>query len=233
MPTPSAKVVSIIPAAGMGVRMGLPLPKQYYEIDNKPILAYTLEKFQKCHAVDGIILVVSEDIIERSKEIVDQWKIQKVFRVIQGGEKRQDSVRAGLNVLSGQTEIVVIHDGVRPFVSVMKIQESIEAAKQHGAAILVVPVKDTIKRCQGLWVEETLERDTLYRVQTPQCFCVEWIRNAYAKAAEDDYYATDDAALVERLGHRIRIIDGEDINIKLTSPADLKLAERLIREEYR
>ena len=141
MPNPSEKVVSIIPAAGLGVRMGLAVPKQYYEIDHKPLLIYTLEKFQFCHSVDKVVLVVPVEDVEETERMVTDLKITKVSRVVQGGEERQDSVREGLKMVPDHTEIVVIHDGVRPFVSSQKIEDCIEAAKEHGASILALPVK--------------------------------------------------------------------------------------------
>jgi len=210
--------------------MGKATPKQFLEVCGKPIFIYALEKFDLCSEVDSIILVVQEEEKERVQTKIAQWNIRKVQGIATGGIERQDSVWNGLNLLSEDVGVIVVHDAVRPFVSAEKIGQVIMAARKKGAAVLAVPVKDTIKRVEGQWVRETLNRRTLYQIQTPQAFRADWLRAAYEKARKDRYCSTDDAALVERLGHRVAIVEGEERNIKITSSEDLFLAEMFIRE---
>lgn len=219
------KVVAIVVAAGFGERMGSKIPKQFLEIRGKPIVGYTLEKFDLCSEVDEVILVVQAEHVQDAREMLNECSIQKVCRVVAGGPERQDSVQNGLKNLPEGVEIVIVHDAVRPFVSVKKIGEVVEAARDGGAAVLAVHVKDTTKRGKHRWVEETLDRDDLWHVQTPQCFRADWIVEGYERAGQDGYSTTDDAALVERLGYDVKIVEGEDRNIKITSPVDLLLAE--------
>ena len=229
--TPRGKIVAIIPTAGSGRRLGREIPKQFLNIRGKPIIIHTLEKFNCCSIIDEVILVVPPNHVGTAKETVTRWGPLKVGAVIAGGKERQDSVQNGLDHLPEGVEIVVVHDGVRPFVSVDKIHEVGEKAREWGGAILAIPVKDTVKKGREGWVEETLDRDTLWSVQTPQAFRVDWLRKGYEKAKEEGYYATDDAALVERLGHRVAIVMGEERNIKITTPADFLLAEMVVNQE--
>jgi 2-C-methyl-D-erythritol 4-phosphate cytidylyltransferase len=229
--TPRGKIVAIIPTAGSGRRLGGETPKQFLNIQGKPIIIHTLEKFNRCSIIDEVILIVPTSYVGRARETVTRWGPLKVKAVIAGGEERQDSVQNGLDHLPEDVEIVVVHDGVRPFVSAEKIHEVGEKARECGGAILAVPVKDTVKIGREGWVEQTLDRDTLWSVQTPQAFRVDWIRKAYEKAKKEGYYATDDAALVERLGHRVAIVMGEEKNIKITTPADFSLAEMVVKKE--
>ena len=231
METPSKQVVAIIPCAGLGRRMGGVVPKQFLEIQGKPLLIYTLDKFERCPEIHRVVLVVPPDHIETARAMTERWGMDKVFTVVAGGDERQDSVANGLRELPEECEIVIVHDGVRPFVSTVKIQEVVAAAREEGAAILAVPVKDTVKRGGDGCVEETLERNSLWAVQTPQGFRIDWIRTAYKKAREDGYSGTDDAALLERCGYRVSIVEGEERNIKITSPEDLAWAEYRVKEE--
>jgi 2-C-methyl-D-erythritol 4-phosphate cytidylyltransferase len=223
--TQPGKVVAIVVAAGCGKRMGRKIPKQFLEIRGKPIVVYTLEKFDLCAEVDEVILVVQAEHVQDARNMLNECGIRKVCQVVAGGPQRQDSVQSGLKNLPEGVEIVIVHDAVRPFVSVEKIEEVVEAARDGGAAVLATHVKDTTKRGKHRWVEETLDRDDLWHVQTPQCFRVNWIAEGYERARQDGYSTTDDAALVERLGYRVKIVEGEDRNIKITSPVDLFLAE--------
>lgn len=228
----SSKTVAIVAAAGYGKRLGKTIPKQFVEIHGKPILIYTLEKFDRCQEVEEVILVVQTDQIDKAKHTVDLWHIQKVKKIVEGGDERQHSVWNGMNELADDVEIVIVHDAVRPLVSVEKITEVIQTAKREGAAILAVPVKNTIKRVNKGWVKETLRRDSLWSIQTPQAFRAGWIKEAYQKAFQNHITATDDAALLERLEYSIKIVKGEDRNIKITSPMDLFVAEKFINEEF-
>ena len=209
--------------------MGQEIPKQFIAIQGKPIFIYTLEKLDSCPAVDDVVLVVSSDYENAIKKTITEWSIRKVSRIVAGGKERQDSVCRGLQNLATDVGIVAIHDSVRPFVSVDKIQEVIESARDRGAAILAVPVKDTVKKADNRWVEETLDREKLWAIQTPQAFRREWIEAGYEKATQEGFIGTDDAMLVERLGHHVYIVGGEEKNIKITSPEDLLWAEQIIK----
>jgi len=219
------KVTAILPSAGSGRRMGKDIPKQFLKIQNKPIFIYTLEKLDSSTLINEIILVVRTEDVNAVKETVEEWGIRKVSSVVPGGKERQDSVLNGLKILSEEVNIVVIHDAVRPFVSVEKIEEVIKVAREKEAAILAIPVKDTIKRGGDGCVEATLNRNFLWSVQTPQAFKADLIKKAFEKARQDGIYATDDSSLVERLGYPVYIVEGEEQNIKITSPEDLLIAE--------
>ncbi len=221
---------AIIVAAGRGNRIGGEAPKQFRKVLGKPILYYTLFKFEQCPAVDDVILVASTDWQFHAADIVDEFGLRKVTKIVVGGSQRQDSVFKALQSLEGQTKIVLVHDAVRPFVSKAKLEEVIVAGKQHGAAILAVPPRDTIKSEADGFVKQTLDRKLLWSVQTPQVFAADLLRKAYESAFNNGIYQTDDSALVERIGHRVKIVMGENSNIKITVPTDLMLAELLLKE---
>ena len=230
---PAGKTTAIVPAGGIGRRMTSAVPKQLLEIGGKPILIRTLRVLDRCTAVDEILVVAPTDFMEKTRQILDCWKLPKVTQVIPGGRERQDSVRNALRHLSADTEIVLVHDAVRPFVSVQKVNESIEAARRYGAAILAVPSNNTIKQVREGWVERTLDRKILWQVQTPQVFWKTWIVEAYAKAENETDCSTDDSMLVERIGHKVRVVEGEYRNIKITCREDWMLAEAIAAEEDR
>ena len=221
------KVSAIIPAAGLGLRMGSDVPKQYLLLDGKPVLHHTLSVFNQCPLVNEIILVVSgEEMGKGQQQIQDSHP--KVSRIVAGGKERQDSVGNGLLSLDSHTDIVVVHDGVRPFVSSDLIRETVEAARDFGAAITAVPVSDTIKKVnkKGL-VEDTIDRSGLWRIQTPQTFQVSLLKEAFAKAQADNYYGTDEGSLIEYLGKEVRVVTGSEFNIKITRSEDLVLGETI------
>jgi 2-C-methyl-D-erythritol 4-phosphate cytidylyltransferase len=221
------KVSAIIPAAGLGIRMGSNVPKQFLLLDGKPILHHTLSVLDQCSIVDEIVLVVSEKEIENTQQQVKDSH-PKVTKVIAGGKQRQDSVGNGLKSLDSKTDIVVVHDGVRPFVSPDLIRETVEAARDFGAAITAIPVSDTIKKVNAEgWVERTVDRSGLWRVQTPQTFQVSLLKEAFEKAQADDYYGTDESSLIEYLGKEVKIIPGSEFNIKITRSEDLVLGEKI------
>jgi 2-C-methyl-D-erythritol 4-phosphate cytidylyltransferase len=228
----SRKVVAVIAAAGTGKRIGGEFPKQYLKIAGKPVLVYTLEKFDRCHAVGEIVLVVEKEKIDLAEGFLKEWGIKKTAHVIAGGVERQDSIRRALDVLPEQAEWVAIHDGVRPFVSLEKIDEVIQAGRDCGAAILAVPEKNTIKKAKDGWVEETVLRSDIWEVQTPQVFKTEWLKAGYVQAFENHFYSTDDASLLEKAGYRVRLVRGEEANIKITSPADLIIAKAFVESGY-
>jgi len=225
------KVVALIPTAGSGKRVGSEVPKQFLEIQGKPVIIYTLEKFDRCSLIDDVILIVPLEHVRLAEEVIAKWCIQKVGNVIAGGKERQDSVQNGLDCLPEDVEIVVVHDGVRPFVSVEKISEVVESVRKWGGAVLALPVKDTVKKARMGWVEETLDRRTIWSVQTPQAFRIDWMKEGYEKAKQEEFYATDDSTLIERLGCRVALIMGEEKNIKITTPADIQLAEMFVDQE--
>jgi 2-C-methyl-D-erythritol 4-phosphate cytidylyltransferase len=221
------KVSAIIPAAGLGIRMGSNIPKQFLLLDGKPILHHTLSVLDQCSIVDEVILVVSKkEIAMVQQQIRDSHP--KVTKVIMGGKERQDSVSNGLQSLDSETDIVVVHDGVRPFVSPDLIRETVEAARDFGAAISAIPVIDTIKKVnpEGL-VERTVDRSGLWRVQTPQTFQVSLLKEALEKAQADNFYGTDESSLIEYLGREVKVIPGSEFNIKITRSEDLVLGEKI------
>ncbi|HDS09087.1 MAG TPA: 2-C-methyl-D-erythritol 4-phosphate cytidylyltransferase, partial [Firmicutes bacterium] len=217
------KNVAIIAAGGSGKRMGAEMPKQYLLLSGKPILLHTLNKFEDALSIDAIILVLPQNDIDYvKKEIVDKQGISKVTDMIAGGKERQDSVRNAIDLIDDDTEIVVIHDGARPFITTELINLSVERALEEGAVALGVPVKDTVKSVndRGI-IRKTLDRDTIWIAQTPQAFQREVICEAYRKAYKNNYSATDDSCLVERLGIEVRMITGSYDNIKITTKDDI------------
>ncbi len=227
------KTIAIIPAAGFGVRMKTDVPKQFLKLEEKPILAVTLEKFNECALIDGIILVVpTDDRKYCTEEIVKKYNLKKVLKVIPGGARRQDSVRAGIKAIESECDNVLIHDGVRPFVSQELITASISAVKKDHAVITALPAKDTVKKVsEEGYVLKTYERSSLGLVQTPQVFRYDDIYNAHIKAEKENWEeATDDALLMEKMGIPVRVIMGEEKNIKITTPHDLEYAGFLLEK---
>jgi len=225
------KTVAIIPAGGSGKRMQENQSKQYLLLDGVPVLVHTLKVFQGSPKIDEIFLIVPEDDIEFARQfIVEKYGISKVSRILAGGKERQDSVRNGINAVINDHDIVVIHDGVRPFVSEELVHSAIIEASKEDAVTVGVPVKDTIKSVDDhARVRETLNRSGLWLTQTPQVFKRDVIKKAYEVAYKDNYYGTDDASLVERLGINVKMIHGSYDNIKITTKDDIVLAEGLIK----
>ncbi|WP_093884743.1 2-C-methyl-D-erythritol 4-phosphate cytidylyltransferase [Syntrophus gentianae] len=227
------KVIAIIPAGGSGRRMQSPNPKQYLFMNGKPVLVHTLLRLQKSSLIDEILLVVPEgDLFFVRESIAKPYRLTKIQNIIAGGKERQDSVRNGLAEIGDQCDVVVVHDGVRPFVTEEMLSRVIGAALQFGAAVAGVPVTDTVKEVPGDgYISRTLNRETLWLAQTPQAFQRRILQKAYRKAAEDDFHGTDDASLVEHLGTPVKMIRGDYRNIKITTPDDLVLAEAFLRED--
>ena len=224
------KTIVLIPSAGSGSRMGAKAKKPYLSLGNKPILAHTLLAFEQCSLINEVVLIVAEDEIDYCKtSIVEPFKIRKVNKIIAGGPKRQDSVWEGLKTLNDDCELVMIHDGVRPFVSQEILKKSVHETANSGATVVAVPVKDTIKIVSmKAEVLETIDRSRIWAVQTPQTFTRDVLKRAYEKAYNDRFYGTDDASLVERLGVKVKIIPGSYDNIKITTPGDLALGEAIL-----
>lgn len=224
------KVTAIVPAAGKGKRMGGVIGKPYLLLGGKPILSYTLKTLNLSPEIQEIILVTRpEEVDYCEKEVVRRYNLSKVAAVIPGGEERQDSVYQGLKYLKDIPDLILIHDAVRPFLTERLIREVIKAASSFKAAIAAIPVRDTIKEVdkEGL-VKKTIPRDNIWDIQTPQAFEYSLLRQAYEEAFRHNFYATDDAALVERCGYKVKIVSGAPENIKITLPGDLPLAEAIL-----
>ena len=221
------KVGAIIPAAGRGKRIGASVPKQFLEIQGRPLLHHTLTVFASCKLIDYVVLVMPRaDVDEMGEDWLNKYEI--VRKVVVGGEQRQDSVYNGFSSLEEGTDIVVVHDGVRPFTTSQMIIATVEAAQHHGAAITAIPVSDTVKQAADGFVKQTVSREGLWRVQTPQAFQCGLLEQAFKKAKKDSYYGTDEGSLVEYLGERVKIVPGSELNIKITRKEDLVLGESLL-----
>ncbi len=225
------KADAVIVSAGKGLRFMEGKKKQFYFLGGKPILAHTLEKFETCSLIRSVRLVVGQEDMEYClKEIVEKYRFQKVSKIVPGGKWRQESVKNGIDALPKDVDIVAIHDGVRPLVTQAMIEDSIHSAVQYGAVVLAVPVKETIKMSNpDGTVLKTLDRESLWQIQTPQTFQVNVIREAHHRATEDGFVGTDDASLVERLGVKVHILPGSQTNIKITTPEDFVLANLFLK----
>ena len=224
------KISAIIPAAGSGKRMGSDVSKQYLSVGGRPLIAETLLVFQNSPLVNEIILVSPEMEMACAEEIAQDARISKVSRFVIGGKERQDSVRNGLAALDADTSIVIVHDGVRPFIDNEMLEEVIDSAKEHGAAIVAVPVKDTVKETVGGEIKRTVPREKLWLAQTPQAFRYDLIRKAFDNAEERGITGTDESSLVEALGEKVKIVMGSYHNIKITTPEDMVFAEAILKE---
>lgn len=223
-------VTAIVPAAGAGIRFGGAVKKQFIALNGLPILSHTLRALAASKALSAIIVVVPPGEEERGREALELARIDLETEVVPGGQARQDSVYIGLQRAKAETDLVLIHDGVRPFVSREVVLATVEAAKEWGAAIAAVPVIDTIKRVDtDGFVVETLQRGQLWSVQTPQVFRYALLMQAHRAIRERGIVATDDAALVERIGGMVKIVRGSYENLKITSEEDLPLAGLILR----
>lgn len=220
---------AVIVAAGRGTRMNMDINKQYIEIGGTPILARTLQVFQDCTLVSEIVLVInSQDIVYCKQNIIDVYGFDKVKALVSGGDDRQESVFNGLKEVSEECDIVLIHDGARPFVNEDILMTSIDTADELGAACVAVPVKDTIKSAdEEGFIKETLDRSTIWSIQTPQTFKYKLALEAHKRADEDGFKGTDDAVLVERLGIKVKLVMGSYYNIKITTKEDLVIADAI------
>ncbi|WP_071396738.1 2-C-methyl-D-erythritol 4-phosphate cytidylyltransferase [Bacillus tuaregi] len=219
----------VIPAAGQGKRMGAGKNKLLLELDGAPVLIHTLQVFEGDECCSGVILAINEQDEKETQTLLDKYGITKVIGIVPGGSERQYSIYNSLKALEGNG-IVLVHDGARPFIDIGLIHSLVLSAEQYGASVLAVPVKDTVKKVKDHKVIETVERSSLWAIQTPQAFRMSLLRQAYESAEEAGYLGTDDASLVERLGHDVMIVEGNYDNIKLTTPEDLFFAETIIRK---
>lgn len=209
-------------------------PKQFLLLDDRPILAVTLSRFQGCPAIDGIILVTPEEEIEYCRrEIVEPYNLDKVIKIVKGGQRRQDSVRFGLEASEGNYQIVVIHDGVRPFINLELIERAVTETRKHRAVITALSAKETVKELdkEG-FVIRTHDRENIWLVQTPQAFYFKDIMAAHQQAEKEGWNdITDDALLLERMGLQIKVIQGSEQNIKITTPYDLEWARHIMKAQ--
>jgi 2-C-methyl-D-erythritol 4-phosphate cytidylyltransferase len=226
------KSFALIPAAGMGKRMGASINKQYLQLDGLPIVARTISIFEQSPCIEAIYLVIPAEEIPYCREhVVEACGFRKVVEIVPGGRERQNSVMNGLNAMRrtvADDDIVLIHDGVRPLITPQLLLESIEIARSSGAALVAVPAKDTVKTVRDGIVIDTPPREQLWQAQTPQTFRFATIFDAHTAAERDGYIGTDDAALVERCGGIVRVVRGDYRNIKITTPEDLVLAEAFL-----
>ncbi|RDY25112.1 2-C-methyl-D-erythritol 4-phosphate cytidylyltransferase [Romboutsia weinsteinii] len=219
---------ALIVAAGSGKRMNAGINKQFIKLKNKEIIAYTIESFCKNENIDEIVVCIKKDEEEFFKEhILDKYKFKNI-RIAYGGKERQDSIYNGLKEVNKNCDIILVHDGARPFVDNRIINESIESAKEKKAVVVGVPVKDTIKIVNEDIVESTPERSTLWAAQTPQAFKYKLLVEAYEEAYKNNYYGTDDSMLVENMGQKVTMIMGSYENIKITSPEDINFGEQIL-----
>ena len=221
---------AIIVAAGSGRRMGTETKKQFLTLFGRPVLAHTIEAIEKCRLVKSIIVVTNEDDILTVKDIVSSVDSEKVKSIVTGGSTRAQSVYKGLLEVPENNGIVLIHDGVRPVVPEALIENVIMDAYEYGAAALGFKIKDTIKAVdKNGFISETLDREKMIAIQTPQCFKYDIIKKAYEDFSEN---ATDDCSLVEQLGVNVKITEGSCLNIKLTTREDMSILSRIIESNY-
>jgi 2-C-methyl-D-erythritol 4-phosphate cytidylyltransferase len=226
------KSIALIPAAGMGKRMGASINKQYLQLNGMPIVARTISVFEQSPQIDAIFLVIPAEEIPYCREfVVDAFGFRKIAAIVPGGKERQNSVMNGLNAMRefvSDSDVVLIHDGVRPLITESLLSESIKIARLYDGALVAVPVKDTIKTVRGGVVIDTPVREALWQAQTPQSFRFGKIFSAHLSAESDGFCGTDDASLLERTGGEVHIVRGDYHNIKITTPEDLIQAEAFL-----
>lgn len=226
------KAFALIPAAGMGKRMGASINKQYLHLDGLPIVARTISVFEDSPLIDAIYLVIPADEIPYCREhVIAACGFRKVVEIVAGGRERQNSVMNGLNAMRqnvADDDVVLIHDGVRPLITPQLLRESIEVARSNDGVLVAVPAKDTIKTVRDGIIIDTPPREMLWLAQTPQSFRFAVIHAAHRAAEQEGFMGTDDASLVERRGGMVRVVRGDYRNIKITTPEDLVLAEAFL-----
>ncbi len=218
------RAVAVVPAGGMGVRMGSRRPKQYLSLAGLPLLVHTVRALLRCTAVDGVVLAVPADRVASTRRVLDRHRIAGVIEVLGGGSSRQESVWNGLQAVPAGVRWIVVHDAVRPFITGDLLERLLVAARRWGAAACGLQVRETVKRVRGETVQSTVDRDGLWLAQTPQAFSRDLLWEAHEKARRDGFTGTDDAVLVERLGAPVAMVPGLPHNVKITTPEDLRTA---------
>jgi 2-C-methyl-D-erythritol 4-phosphate cytidylyltransferase len=232
------RIAAIVPAAGLGTRMGADTPKQFLELDGVPLFIYTLRRLAACSAITEFFISTRADEIVPVQNRVAKCGLGRPARVVHGGDTRQQSVANALAQVDPTTEIVLVHDAVRPFITPEQIGRVIAEARGRGAAILGIPAIDTVKEVKRASLPEdvalvtaTIPRERIVLAQTPQAFSYALLRDAFKKAQQDDLTASDEAALVERFGHDVFVVLGSERNLKITRPADMELARFYLEQE--
>jgi 2-C-methyl-D-erythritol 4-phosphate cytidylyltransferase len=233
-----SRIAAILPAAGLGTRMGAETPKQFLELDGVPIVMLSLRRIASCELVTDIIVATRGDGIAKIEAAIRGENFSQSVRVVKGGDTRQESVAAALKEVEAETELVLVHDAVRPFVKREQIVRVIEEARKHHAAILGIPAMDTVKEVKRASLPEdvalitgTIPRERVVLAQTPQVFKANLLREAFARAEADGVSASDEAGLVERIGREVFVVLGSERNIKITKPADMELAKFYLERE--
>ncbi|WP_042453907.1 2-C-methyl-D-erythritol 4-phosphate cytidylyltransferase [Neobacillus dielmonensis] len=222
----------ILPAAGQGKRMGAGKNKLLLSLNDIPILIHTLRVFEEDDHCEGMILAIHPQDEAEFNRLLKNYQIQKVTRLVPGGKERQDSIYNALKTVKSDG-IILVHDAARPFIKIEQIHRLTKTAETAGAAIIGVPAKDTMKKVQDGVVTETVERSSLWAVQTPQAFRISLLLQAYDQAEEDEFIGTDDSSLVERMGYPVDIVEGDYDNIKITTPEDLYFAEAILKKRQK
>jgi 2-C-methyl-D-erythritol 4-phosphate cytidylyltransferase len=235
-----SRIAAIVPAAGLGTRMGAEMPKQFLELDGVPLIIFTLRRLAACAAITEFFISTRADDVMALQAMVAKAALGKPARVVHGGDTRQQSVGNALAQVDPATEIVLVHDAVRPFVTVAQIERVIAEARTRGAAILGIPAIDTVKEVKRASLPEdvalisaTIPRERIVLAQTPQVFAYSLLRDAFKKAQQDGVTASDEAAMVERFGHDVFVVVGSERNLKITRPADMELAAFYLEQERR
>ena len=223
--------LAIIPAAGMGLRMGGGTPKQFLSLEGVPVFVHTLKKFADSEAIDEIFLGVRPEEMDRASQQMALEHFAKAVRLVAGGATRQETVARCLDQAPPETDVVVVHDAVRPFIELAMIRQVVDAARKNGAAILGIPSVDTIKKVERHTITGTIPRERIVLAQTPQAFRYTLLRKAFDRALAEGFYGTDESSLVEHDGHDVTVLMGSDRNIKITKPSDLPLARLYIEQE--
>jgi len=235
------KVVAIVPAAGLGKRFGPGTNKPFQSLSGKPIIVWSLEILEAVVDIAEIIPVLKNEDMEQGAKVFEENSLSKIKKIAPGGRERQDSVYNGLKLIEDKNCLVLIHDGVRPLIERDLIERTIKELKDSDGVVTGVPLKDTIKEVQSsefgvqneIIIKKTLNRNVLWAIQTPQVFPYNRLFTAYEKAMKEGFYSTDDAALVERYGGRIKVVMGSYKNIKITTPEDLAIAEFLLSRQVK
>lgn len=221
----------IVPVAGQGKRFGGDIPKQFYELAGQPIILQTVKKLITSPLISGGVIVCGADDKTRMQELLFQLpEFRENFCIVVGGKKRQDSVYNGYKQIEESTDLVLIHDGARPFVSVEMIEKCVHGAQQFGACITAIPVSDTVKKVKDGKIIKTLDRSELYRAQTPQVFKYEILHESYKQSKKEKMNFTDEASMIEWAGYDVHIVPGNNLNIKITTQSDLLIAEKIAEQ---